>query len=177
MARKSNRSRLHIDEEMLNTLKRIASSRTAEAREVERAKILICYANEMDISHIRDEVHVSRPTIYKCIDKPLGRGVESGLKDQYHRPKAPVITNEAKAWIINIACNKPTAYGYAAEIWSRKSLAAHARTYGPPAGHTCLAKAAKATIQRILSEHPIRPHKIAYYLERRDPEFEALVTD
>lgn len=173
MARKSLRPRLNIDEELLNTLKKLASSRTAETREVERAKILICYFNEMDISQIQKEVHVSRPTIYKCIDKALGMGVESGLKDQYHRPKEPVITEEAKAWIINIACNKPTAYGYAAEIWSRKSLATHARTYGPAAGHACLSKAAKATIQRILSEHPIRPHKIAYYLERRDPDFES----
>jgi len=35
-----------------------------------------------------------------------------------------------------------------------------------------LAKAAKATIWRILSAHEIRPHKIKYYLERRDPEFD-----
>jgi len=35
-----------------------------------------------------------------------------------------------------------------------------------------LKKAAKATIQRILEGHPIRPHKMAYYLEKRDPEFE-----
>ena len=38
-------------------------------------------------------------------------------------------------------------------------------------------KAVKATIQRILDEHPIRPHKIAYYLERRDPDFEQKMAD
>lgn len=172
MSRKSSRPRLKLDEKELNKLKKISSSRKTETREVERAKILIYFSQNMDISKIEEKVHVSRPTIYKCIDKALSMGVEAGLKDKYHSPKEPVITEESKAWVINIACNKPTTYGYAAEVWSRQSLATHARKFGPIEGHSCLAKAAKATIQRILSEHPIRPHKIAYYLERRDPDFE-----
>jgi len=57
-------------------------------------------------------------------------------------------------------------------MWTRRALAEHARKYGPVAGYDCLEKAAKATIQRILDEHPVRPHKMAYYLERRDLEFE-----
>lgn len=57
-------------------------------------------------------------------------------------------------------------------MWTRSALAAHARRYAHEAGHDCLKKAGKATIQRILSEHPLRPHKMAYYEERRDPEFE-----
>lgn len=104
-------------------------------------------------------------------------GVEEGLKDKYHRPKDPVITAEAKAWIINLACQKPTDFGYAAQMWTRSSLANHARKYCHEAGHDCLNKAAKATIQRILDEHPIRPHKMAYYLERRDPEFDQKMAD
>jgi len=104
-------------------------------------------------------------------------GIDEGMKDKYHRPREPVITEEAKAWVINLACKKPTDYGYAAETWTRSALADHARKYGPEAGHDCLKKAAKATVQRILNEHPIRPHKMAYYLERRDPEFEQKMVD
>jgi hypothetical protein len=40
------------------------------------------------------------------------------------------------------------------------------------AGHPSLAKAAKATVQRILAEHPPHPGRIKYYLERRDPQFD-----
>jgi hypothetical protein len=104
-------------------------------------------------------------------------GVDAGLRDKFHRPKDPVITEEAKFWVVNLACTKPREHGYAAEVWSRQLLASHARKYGPQNGHTCLANAAKATIQRILTKHPIRPHKIAYYLERRDPEFESKMHD
>jgi transposase len=139
---------------------------------VQRANILLRYSENIPIIDIEKMVHVSRPTIYKWIEKTLAMGTEEGLKDKYHRPKEPVITEEAKAWVINLACQKPTEYGYAAEMWTRSALAAHARRYAHEAGHDCLKKAGKATIQRILSEHPLRPHKMAYYEERRDPEFE-----
>jgi len=110
MSRKSSRPRLKLDEKELHMLEKLSSSRTTETREVERAKILLHFSQNMDISKIEEKVHVSRPTIYKCIDKALSMGVEAGLKDKYHSPKEPVITEEAKAWVINIACNKPTTY-------------------------------------------------------------------
>jgi hypothetical protein len=99
-------------------------------------------------------------------------GVNAGLKDLYHRPRAARIDEEAKVWVVNIACTKPKDLGYAAEVWSRKSLAAHVRKYAKEAGYPSLTKAGKATIQRILSERSLRPEKIRYYLERRDPNFE-----
>ena len=120
---------------------------------------------------------MSRPTIYKCIEKALATGVESGLKDKYHSPKAPVITDEAKAWVINVACQKPTDFGYAAETWSLSLLAKHTRENAPQAGHDCLKQAAKATVQRILKSHHIKPHKIRYYIEKRDPEFDKKMQD
>lgn len=173
MARFSLRAKLVLDLEKLKELQKIAASRTEPLREVQRANVLIMYSKNIAISQIEKEIGVSRPTIYKCIDKALSMGVDAGLRDKFHRPKDPVITEEAKIWVVNLACTKPTEHGYAAEVWSRKQLALHARKYGPQNGHACLAKAAKATIQRILTKHPIRPHKIAYYLERRDPEFES----
>jgi hypothetical protein len=74
--------------------------------------------------------------------------------------------------VIHLACTKPTAHGYAAELWTRQSLASHVRSQAVVSGHPSF-KAAKATIQRILNEESLKPHKIRYYLERRDPEFES----
>lgn len=172
MPKKSQKAKLILTPEKKEQLQRIASSRKAPLREVQRANILLRYSEDIPITGIERVVHVSRPTIYKWIEKTLAVGIDEGLKDKYHRPKEPVITEEAKAWVINLACQKPTEYGYAAEMWTRSALAAHARKYALEAGHDCLKKAGKATIQRILDEHPLRPHKMAYYEERRDPEFE-----
>jgi len=52
------------------------------------------------------------------------------------------------------------------------SLAAYVRTQATAMGHDSLTKAAKATVWRILNAHQLRPHKIRYYLERRDEAFE-----
>lgn len=172
MSRKTQKAKLILSKEQQEELKKTVQSRKAPIREVQRANILLRYSEGMPITEIEKMTHVSRPTIYKWMEKSLAMGIEEGLKDKYHRPKEPVITEEAKAWVISIACQKPKDFGYAAEVWTRKALAEHAKKYGPGSGHDCLKKACKATIQRILSEHPIRPHKVAYYLERRDPEFD-----
>jgi transposase len=177
MPRKSQKAKLILTKEQKEHLQKIVQSRKAPIREVQRANILLRYSEDIPITDIEKMVQASRPTIYKWIEKALAMGIKEGLKDKYHRPKEPVITEEAKAWVINLACKKPTDYGYAAEIWTRRALADHAKKYGPEAGHDCLKKAAKATIHRILDEHPLRPHKMAYYLERRDPEFEQKMID
>ena len=171
MARITNRAQLVLTEEKKEELRKLSQSRKAPMREAQRAKILLKYAEGMPISTIKKEVNASRPIIYKCIDKALGMGIDSSLKDLYHKPKEPTITPEAKMWVINVACTKPVEHGYAAEIWSRRLLARHVREHGPMSGYACLANAAKATIQRILKEYPLRPDKVAYYLERRDPDF------
>ena len=177
MPRKSQRAKLNLDNTQLQMLQSITQSRTAPIREVQRASILLKYANGETISSIKKGVKVSRPTIYKCIDKTLAAGIETGLKDKYHSAKAPVITGEAKAWVVNLACTKPKDHGYAAEMWTLSQLAKHTRKHAPAAGHDCLKRAAKATIHRILKSQPLKPHKIRYYLEKRDKEFDSKMKD
>jgi len=50
-------------------------------------------------------------------------------------------------------------------------LARHAREHGPEEGHACLDKLVQGTVCKILDEQEVKPHKVRYYLERRDPEF------
>ena len=172
MARKTQRAPLTLTTDQRNKFEQISKSRTSPLREVQRAKIIVYYADGLPISQIQEQVKVSRPSIYKCIDKALAAGPDAGLKDHYHRPFDPIITVEAKAWVVNLACTKPKDHGLAAELWTLQELAKFARKHAPEAGHQCLSKAAKATIWRILAADEIKPHKIEYYLERRDPDFE-----
>jgi transposase/ACT domain-containing protein len=162
---------LRLSTEQLCRLEKIAKSRTAPLREVKRAQVLLKKYHEEPITVIQKTTGVSRETIYKYIEKALALGPEEALKDKYHRPKEPTITESAKMWVVNIACTKPKDHNYAAELWTQSLLARHAREYAPKEGHACLARAAKATIHRILKEHPVQPHKIRYYLEKRDQEF------
>jgi transposase len=172
MAGKTRRPALVISAEERAKLERLRDARKAPKREVERAAILLRYADGEGPTAIQKALGMSRPTIYKCIDKALAAGAEAGLKDRYHRPREPVITEEAKAWVLNLACTKPKDHGLAAELWSLSALARYTREHAPAAGHGSLARAGKATIWRILQGGAIKPHKVHYYLERRDAQFE-----
>lgn len=173
MAGKSKRSRLALTPEEREQLQELRDSQTAPWREVQRARILWRYHSGENIAAIARAVKMTRTSVGKWIAKALAMGVAAALKDDYHRPRAPVITEEAKAWVVHVACCKPKEFGYAAEMWTRKALAKHVRENAREAGHPSLSKAAKATVQRILAAQPLHPEKVQYYLERRDPDFEA----
>jgi hypothetical protein len=122
-------------------------------------------------------MEITRKSVRKWIDKALAMGAEAALKDAYHRPHAPVITEQARAWVVHLACCKPKELGYAAELWTRSLLAQHVRGEAMAAGHLCLSRAAKATVHRILAEQPLHPERVRYYLEKRDPDFEVRMRD
>ena len=172
MARKSQRAALVLAPDQTATLKELASSRKSPAREVERAKVLLGYAGGTSITQLQRQLGFSRPMIYRCIDKALAAGVQAGLKDKYHRPHEPEITDEAKAWVVSIACTKPKDHGLAAELWTISALARFVCERAQGAGFERLAKAGKSTVWRILDENEIKPHRIRYYLEKRDPQFD-----
>jgi hypothetical protein len=72
---------------------------------------------------------------------------------------------------LSLACQKAKDLGYPHELWTTRLLAGHAREHGPAEGHPCLAHLAQGTVCKILDEEAVKPHKVRYYLERRDPEF------
>jgi transposase len=173
MAGKTRRSRLILTEEDKAELEQLARSRTAPLREAQRSAILLGYHAGESISGMGRRLGMTRLSVAKWVTKALAVGPMAALKDNYHRPKEPVIGDDAKAWVVHVACSKPKDLGYAAEVWSRQALARHIREHAVEAGFPALSRAAKATVQRILAAQPLHPEKIKYYLERRDPDFEA----
>jgi transposase len=95
-----------------------------------------------------------------------------GLKDLSGRGVKSIITDDAKIWVLSIACSKPTDYGYSYETWTYKLLKIYIRGHCLEAGHDCLKKIGNGVLNGILSKANIKPHKISYYLERRDEEFD-----
>lgn len=173
VSRPSTRAALLLSDAQRAALQALAKSRKAERRKIERAQVLLAYAEGKLPTEISRVVGLTRPTIYKCIDKALATGVDSALRDTYHRPYAPEIGDAAKAWVVDLACRKPKEIGYAAELWTISALAQHVASQAEAAGYPRLAQAAKATVWRILNAHEIKPHRIRYYLERRDACYEA----
>jgi len=168
----SQRPKLNLSVEEIKKLNRIVHARTESVARIERAKMLLAYHQNETISSIAAQLNTNRPKVERCISKALACGVEVALNDLPRKGKTPTITPEAKAWAVSIACQKPKELGYAAELWTTRSLAKHIREHCQKAGHPSLAKLGRGTISKILSKAPIQPHKIDYYLERRDPNFD-----
>jgi len=155
----------------------LSHARGSPAREVQRAQILCRFEAGETITQIARALKTSRPSVRKWVDKALAMGASAALKDTWHRPHAPVITEEAKAWVVHLACSKPKEHGLAAELWTRSSPALYVRQHAQQTGHPSLTKAVKATVHRILAAQEPHPERVQYYLEKRDPEFETKMKD
>ncbi|GDX83831.1 hypothetical protein LBMAG42_56420 [Deltaproteobacteria bacterium] len=74
--------------------------------------------------------------------------------------------------MVELACIKPKDLGYAAELWTHAALAKHVHAHCEEAGHPSLSRLGSGTVSKILAANQVQPHRIEYYLERRDPEFD-----
>ena len=103
MAKTTARAPLVLSPEEEQQLQSLAGSRTAALREVQRAKILLGYRNGQNFSALSRTVGLSRRIVYKHVDRALAAGVTVALRDRPHG-SAPIITPEAKAWVLAVAC-------------------------------------------------------------------------
>lgn len=170
--RTTKKPKLVVSPTDLEKLITISKSQTAPHREVLRATILLKYMDNQTISGIARDLNTNRPLVERCINKANAYGPITALKDLPGRGAKPKITDDAKSWVLNLACQHPGEMGYAHETWTYSLLKAHIRKHCKQAGHPSLIKIDKGVLNSILSQGNIQPHKISYYLERRDPEFD-----
>ena len=155
----------------LEKLKSIAQSRTEPASRVERARILLGYWKDPSFYAVGQALGLHHQTVQRCVERAAVEGPMAALDDRPRPGREPTITVEAKAWLTSLACRKAKELGYPHELWTTRLLARHAREHGPAEGHACLANLAQGTVCKILGQEEVKPHKVRYYLERRDPEF------
>lgn len=172
MTAKRTRAKLDLSDKEIKMLRLLSVSRAAPHDQVTRANILLAYHDGETKSSISRRIGVSRPTVDLCMRKAFSGGVKVAIWDLKRSGRPNIITADDKAWVISLACAKPTDYGYAAEKLTHSQLAKYVRESAETSRHQPLRKAVKATVQRILKEHEIKPHKTSYYLDRQDPEFE-----
>jgi transposase len=162
---------LALGEADVAALSAISRSRTDPANRVERARILLAYRDEPSFFAVAQAVGVHHQTVQRCVERALARGPIAALDDRPRCGREPTITAAAKAFVVDLACRKAKELGYPHELWTTRLLARHVREQGPAAGHACLGRLAQGTLCTILNAQEIKPHKVRYYLERRDPEF------
>jgi transposase len=162
---------LALGEEDTARLRSIAQSRTEPASRVERARILLAYREDPSFFAVSRALGLHHQTVQRCVERAVVEGPMAALDDRPRPGREPSITLEAKAWLVSLACRKAKDLGYPHELWTTRLLASHAREHGPAEGHACLAHLAQGTVCKILDQEEVKPHKVRYYLEQRDPDF------
>jgi transposase len=162
---------LSLGDEDTAKLRSIAQSRTEPASRVERARILLAYREAPSFYAVARALGLHHQTVQRCVERAVVEGPIAALDDRPRPGREPTITPEAKAWLVALACRKAKDLGYPHELWTTRLLARHAREHGPAEGHACLADLAQGTVCKILDQDEVKPHKVRYYLEQRDPDF------
>src|ERR1700676_3741479 len=163
---------LTMTDETIERLKVLSRSRTESASRVSRAQMLLAYRENPSFCAVGQRLGVHHQTVQRCVERALAYGALAAIEDRSRPGKEPVITPEAKAWLVSLACDKAKEHGYPHELGTTRLLARHAREHGPTAGHKCLGRLGQGTGCKILGDEEINPQKGRYYLERRDAESE-----
>ena len=160
---------LSLGETDLEKLRLIARSRTEAASRVERARILLGYWENSSFFAVGQALGLHHQTVQRCVERAVAEDPMAALDDRPRPGREPSITLEAKGhrcragrrrnWVIRTNCGP------------RGCSPANAREHGPAEGHPCLANLAQGTLCKILDSEEVKPHKVRYYLEKRDPEF------
>jgi transposase len=168
---------ISIGDEDLVRLEALSRSRTEPACRVERARILLAYRTDPSTYAVGEAIGVTHQTVQRCLDRAVRLGAIAALDDSPRPGKTPEITDDAKAWLVSLACQKAKDLGYPHELWTTRLLARHVREHAAAAGHPCLEKIVQGTVCKILARHEVKPHKVRYYLERRDEAFETKMAE
>jgi transposase len=164
------REAIVLNQDQMQKLQRILSSKTGPRSAVVRARVLLRYNRGEPIKAIARQEGVSRPTVQLCIDKALSGGIETALQDLSRTGRPRSVTPDGRAWVMQLACSRPTDHGYQAEIWTLSQLTAHVKKHARQAGHEVLEHASKYIIRRIIKESSQSPHNVAYYFDRESLE-------
>ena len=156
-------------------LENITRSGTAELRMYERARIIFMDSEGNNPGEIARDRGTNGTKVYLIINEALTLGIQSALHDRQGRGKSRSLGDNARSYLINIACTKPLDLGMPQELWTNRSLTAYIRTQALP--EYKLQGISNGTISKIPAKSIIRPHKIRYYMGKTDPEHERKETE
>ena len=123
------------DRKRLEDLRR---SRSAEKRQVLHAAILLACANGMSDNAVAVANGVNRHTVSLCVRKFLQFGIDAALGELPRPGKSRRISDDAIAWVLHCACQKPKDLGYSYELRTYSLLQAHVRKHCLAASHPSL---------------------------------------
>lgn len=165
---------LQLDPEHKAQLEALVKSGMTPAIIAQRAKIILYKSEGKSNDAIAEELNINKRTVILWTKRYIERNQEDDLDKLLSVAKGrgckEEITGEARTWLISVACTKPKELGYAAEVWTTKALTEHIRKEAAKVGFDRLTTISESGVYQILNKSNIKPFRIQYYCERRDPD-------
>jgi transposase len=149
-----------VDAEQRDELENWAQSQTLPAGKVFHARLILALADGMSYREIERRLGASAPTVSKWKSRFQQQGIE-GLQGRYQGSKPRRATPVVQARVIRRAQQKPSD---GSTHWSCCKLSQELGI-------------SKSTVQRILAQAKLQPHRLERYMASSDPEFEAKAAD
>lgn len=113
-----------LSAEERRALERLARSRTAPARQVERAKVALAAASGEGIGAIAERYHLSLGTVYLWWHRFAAQGL-AGLQDKPRGGRPPTYTREQVGIVVQTALTDPQTLGLEFASWTLDRLVAY----------------------------------------------------
>jgi transposase len=155
-----NRNLLKLTAEQKQELHRWAQSRTLPAGDVFRARMLLALAEGITYREIARSMKTSTPTVARWKMRFEREGM-TGLQGRHRGSKPRAATPAVQARVMRRVQHKP---GDGSTHWSCRKLAKELGL-------------SKSTVQRILVQAQLKPHRWERYLASDDPDFETKAAD
>jgi transposase len=145
-------------------LEAVVRRRSPQHWMVVRAKIVLLSHHGLRICEISMSLSEDHQVVRRWLKRYLGHGYD-GLCDRARTGRPPVI--EAKVWqkLATLVVQSPERFGLPLARWSVRSLEQFLRErYGW--------QASRSSISRFLRSMALKPHRVKYWLNPSDPEFD-----
>lgn len=143
-------------------LEHMSQCRSLAAGDVFRARLILLLADGVAYRSIQERLNTTAPTIVRWKKRFLKHRIE-GLVETRHRGQKPFVrTAKLHAKVLDLVTRRKPQDG--STHWSCRKLA---RQLG----------VSKDTVQRILVQAELRPHRLERYMASPDPDFEQKAAD
>lgn len=155
-----------VTDEERQAVKRLAYSRTAPARAVERAQVVQAALEGMPVEEIAVRLSLARNTVYLWLKRFQTRGL-AGLEDEPRGGRPPIYTREQVGEIVATALTDPQTLALPFQSWTLDRLVAYLSEQKGIAMK-------RSRVNGVLLTEGLRWRKQeTWFGERVDPEFAA----
>ena len=162
-----HRSRPELGPQQRDELEVILCRPTSPQRLVLRAQIVLLAAEGLSLRAIARTLACSRNVVRKWSRRYQERGM-AGLRDAARPGRPRRISAVERHSVVAVACARPEQFGLEAHTRWSGSLLAQALI-----GSGRVPAISARTVQRILQGASLKPHRVAYWKRKSDPNFEA----